>query len=228
MPDVVIHLIAMGERDARAAVETFRGRTRRLVALSSGDVYQSYGRLTGMESGPAESGLLTESSPLRTAWYPYRQRAQSAVDWTYDYEKILMEGIVLGEPSLQPVVVRLPKVYGREENADLGTVYGFRHQPNWRWTHGYVENIAHAIVLAATHPAARGVYNVGEAHTPSVEERLKQLPPPAILTAPTATAAFHFEHHIAYDTSRIRQELGYVEPVDYQEGLRRTLDVGLW
>jgi len=102
-PDVVIHMIAMGERDARAAVETFRGRTHRLVAISSGDVYQAYGRLTGAESGPPAAGLLTENSPLRTAWYPYRHAARSPDDWVqHDYEKILMERVVLGEPSLQP------------------------------------------------------------------------------------------------------------------------------
>jgi nucleoside-diphosphate-sugar epimerase len=32
-----------------------------------------------------------------------------------------------------------------------------------------------------------------------------------------------FQQDIAYDTSRIRRELGYQEPVSYEEGLRRTL-----
>ena len=219
-PDVVIHMIAMGERDARAAVETFRGRTHRLVAISSGDVYQAHGRLTGAESGPPAAGLLTENSPLRSVWYPYRHAARSPDDWVHDYEKILMERIVLGEPSLQPVVLRLPKIYGPGENGDLATVHGFRHQPHWRWTHGYVENVAHAIVLAATHPAASGIYNIGEAYTPTVEERLAHLPSSSVSTA---TAPLNFEHDIAYDTSRIRQELGYVEPIEYRDALRRTL-----
>ena len=49
--DVVIHMTPMGERDARAAVDTFRGRAARMVALSSGDVYRAYGRFTGLEPG---------------------------------------------------------------------------------------------------------------------------------------------------------------------------------
>ena len=219
-PDVVIHMIAMGERDGRALVDTFRGRTGRVVVLSSGDVYQAYGRFIGLEPGPAVAGVLTESSPLRTVLYPYRKQAHSADDWIYSYEKILMEQGVLNEPLLRAIVLRLPKVYGPCENADLSTVYGFRHQPTWRWTHGYVENVAHAIVLAALHPAAIGIYNVGEEDTPTVAERLATLPPSSV---PDVAMPLNFEHDIAYDTSRIRSDLGYKEPVEYAEGLRRTL-----
>jgi nucleoside-diphosphate-sugar epimerase len=218
--DVVIHMTPMGERDSKAAVDAFRNRSRRLVALSSGDVYRAYGCLIGLESGPSPAGLLTESSPLRTVLYPYRKQARSPDDWTYHYEKILVEQIVLGEPALPAVVLRLPKVYGPDDNADLRTMYEFRHQPQWRWTHGYVENVAHAIVLAALHPAAAGIYNVGEDVTPTIAERLAHLPPSSV---PAASTHYNFEHDIAYDTSRIRRELGYTEPVEYAEGLRRTL-----
>jgi nucleoside-diphosphate-sugar epimerase len=219
-PDVVIHMIAMGERDSKAVVDTFRNRTGRLVALSSGDVYQAYGRFTGLEPGPPVPGLLTESSPLRTVLYPYRRHAQSPDDWIYSYDKILVEQIVLSEPLLRAVVLRLPKVYGPGENADLSTVYGFQHQPKWRWTHGYVENVAHAIILAALHPRAAGIYNVGEEDTPTVAERLAHLPPSSV---PHASMPLNFEHDIAYDTGRIRRELDYKEPIEYAEGLRRTL-----
>src|SRR5262249_20802552 len=47
--DVVLHMSAMGEADARAARETFRGTARRIVVLSSGDVYRAYGVATGIE-----------------------------------------------------------------------------------------------------------------------------------------------------------------------------------
>ena len=216
--DVVIHMIAMGEADSRAAVEAFRGRVPRLVALSSGDVYRTYGRFTGLEPGPPEPGLLRENSPLRSVLYPYRSKAQSAADWTYDYEKILVEREFLRDESA--VVLRLPKVYGPGGNADLATVYSARGHPDWRWTHGYVENVAAAIALAATHPRAQGIYNVGEDPTPTVGERLQHLPPPDI---PVSKEAFNYDQDIAYDTRRIRSELGYVEPVSYEEGLQRTL-----
>lgn len=92
-----------------------------------------------------------------------------------------MEREILGYRDLPGVVLRLPKVYGPGNNADLATVYAFRHHSKWRWTHGYVENVAAAIVLAAIHPAASGkIYNVGESPTPAVGERLAELPASSI------------------------------------------------
>lgn len=219
--DVVVHMTPMSERDARAAVDAFRGRAARLVAVSSGDVYRAYGRFTGLEPGPIEEGPLTESSPLRAVFYPYRAQAKSPDDWVYSYEKILVEQAVLGEPELPGVVLRLPKVYGPGDNAVLATMYAFRDHPGWRWTHGYVENVAEGIVLAACHPAAAGVYNVGEKYTPTIAERLAQLPSSSNV-APSAMPA-NFDQDIVYDTGRIRRELGYAEPVGYDESLRRTL-----
>jgi nucleoside-diphosphate-sugar epimerase len=222
-PDVVIHMVAVGERDARAAVDAFRGRARRLVPVSSGDVYRAYGRFTGIEPGPVEANPLVESSPLRTVLYPYRKQATSIDDWLYSYEKILVERAVLGETNIEGVVLRLPKVYGPGGNADLATVRGFRDRPQWRWTHGYVENVAAAIALAAVHdlPASR-VYNVGEEYTPTVSERLQDLPELEAATPPGAAGA-NFAQNIVYDTMRIRRELGYNEPVPYDEGIRRTV-----
>ena len=52
--EIVIHMIPMGEADARIAAHTLAGRVQRLVALSSGDVYQAYGRFTGLEPGPVK------------------------------------------------------------------------------------------------------------------------------------------------------------------------------
>ncbi len=224
-PDVVIHMIAMGKIDVQAIVQAFAGKSSRLVVASSGDVYRAYGRFTGLEPGPVESGLLTEDSPLRSVLYPYRSQSFPGKEWMREYEKILVERTILSGSELQGTVLRLPKVYGPGTNADLRTVYGSRNHPQWRWTHGYVENVAAAIVLRATHPAAGGrIYNVGEEYTPTVQEWLRELPPSPL---PTEESPFHYEYEIAYDTSRIWRELGYQEPVSYAEGLRRTLDVGI-
>ena len=217
--DIVIHMIPMGEDDALAAVAAFRHRVSRLVVLSSGDVYLAYGRFTKLEPGPVEEGPLTEQAPLRSVLYPYR-KAASPGDWMYRYEKILVERTVLREPTLPGVVLRLPKVYGPGGNADLATMYGCRAWPHWRWTHGYVENVAHAIVLAALHPKASGIYNVGEERTPSVAERLADLPRSSL---PDMVMTANFAQNLVYDTSRIRRDLGYADIVEYREGLRRTV-----
>ena len=221
-PDVVILTVAMGAVDARAAVEAFAGRAGRIVLLSSGDVYRAYGRFTGTEPGPIDKGLLTEDAPLRSVLFPYRHKASSPEALEYWYEKILAERAVLNAPDLPGTVLRLPKVYGPGGNEDLATVYRYRHHPNWRWTHGFVENVAAAVELAAIHPVAGGrIYNVGEAYTPTTAERLAWLPPSTI--EPDLSSQFDFAQDIAYDTSRIRVELGYCEIVPEKEGLLRTL-----
>jgi nucleoside-diphosphate-sugar epimerase len=218
-PDVVIHMIAMGEVDAQAAVEFFRDNTGRMVWISSGDVYLAYGRFTGTEPGAVLPGLLTENSPLRTLLYPYRDAAKPADDIANTYDKVLVERIAASERELPATILRLPKVYGRESNSDLATVYAFRNYPRWRWTHGYVGNVAAAIVLAAVHPAAAGrSYNVGEEHTPTIGERLAKLPPSEVPV--NADPKFNFDQDIVYDTTRIREELGYRDIVPEDRAMK--------
>jgi nucleoside-diphosphate-sugar epimerase len=191
-----------------------------LIVASSGDVYRAYGRLTGLEPGPVEPMPLTEESPLRAVLFPYRM-AESGPRWIRNYEKILVERVVLSNRELPATILRLPKVYGGGKNDDLATMYGARHHPQWRWTHGYIENVATAIVLAATHSVAVGrIYNVGEEYTPPVAERLSQLPSSQI---PVNSQPLNYDQDVVYDTSRIRSELGYREIVPYEEGLRRSL-----
>lgn len=166
--------------------------------------------------------LLSEEAPLRTILFPYRAQAPSQETLQYWYEKILAERAVLSEPRLAGTVLRLPKVYGPGGNENLATIYRYRNHPGWHWTHGFVENVAAAIVLAATHTLAGSrVYNIGEAYTPTVAERLERLPPSTL--DPDLSSQFDFTQNIAYDTSRIRAELGYREIVSEEEGFTRTL-----
>lgn len=224
-PDIVVHMIAMGGADAQAAIKSFDKSAKRFVVLSSGDVYRAYGRFTGSEPGPVEDGLLTEDSPLRSTRYPYRSQAKFSEDLAYYYEKILVEDEFLRRTTVPATVLRLPKVYGPGQNADLSTVYAYRRYPKWRWTHGYVENVAAAIVVAALHPDSAGrVYNVGEEYTPTVEERLAGLPHSAIEAV--NDWSHNFGQNIAYDTSRIRRELNYQEVASYADGMERTLTSG--
>ncbi len=82
-PDVVVHMIAMSEEDAHAAMQTFRNHTGRIVTLSSGDVYLAYSRFTRFEPGPVEAMPLREDSPKRGMLYPYRREATSSGEMLY-------------------------------------------------------------------------------------------------------------------------------------------------
>jgi nucleoside-diphosphate-sugar epimerase len=246
-PDVVLHMFPVGEDDARAAVARFIGVARRLVALSSGDVYRAYGRLLGTEPGPPEAVPIDENAPLRETLFPYRHAAAGPSDWTYHYEKILAERALLGG-RLPATVLRLPAVYGPGDSHHRFRSYIKRmddHRPaillevqqaSWRWTHGYVEDVAQAIALAVTDERAVGqVYNIGEAVVPTVAERVRQLGElsgwsgtvvplsserlPAHLRTP-----YQSRQDIVVDTRRVRQDLGFSESVPADEGLRRTID----
>lgn len=216
--DIVVHMVAMGEADARAAVETFSGRAGRLVLVSSCDVYRAYGRLTRSEPGPPEPVPLAEDAPLRSVFYPYRGMEAQIGAYAHDYEKVLAERALQKAAGLDWTILRLPKVYGPRDNGDLGTVYGFAAVPDWRWTHGHVRNVADAIATAALHPAARNaVFNVGEAATPTTGERLAELPKRA--GERPEPPPFDFRQDLVIDTSRIRRELGYWDVVDERSAM---------
>src|SRR5215211_6924010 len=147
-PDIVLHMIAMGEEDAEAAVASFAGVARRIVVPSSGDVYQAYGVFIGIEPGPPVPVPLGEDAQLRTVRYPYRKPDTPRDSLDFYYDKVLVEAAVSARSDLPATILRLPKVYGPEDNGDLSTIYGFRQHPRWRWTHGFVDNVAAAIALA--------------------------------------------------------------------------------
>src|SRR5260370_39188668 len=71
-PEVVSDMIPFIEQDAREVMSAFRGVARRVVAISSQDVYQAFGRVNGKESGPVDAVPITEDSPLRENLYPRR------------------------------------------------------------------------------------------------------------------------------------------------------------
>src|SRR5205085_11218682 len=109
-------------------------------------------------------------------------------------------------------------------------------QSRWRWTRGYVENVAAAIALAVTTERATGrIYNVGEkeaftesdwvhaiGHAAGWDGEIVVLPKNS-LPAHMTTNADH-SHHLFTDTSRIRAELGFNERVSRQEALHKTID----
>jgi nucleoside-diphosphate-sugar epimerase len=216
--DAVVHMVAMGHADAEVAARAFSGRTQRLVVISSCDVYRAHGRLTKTEPGPPDSVPLKEDSPLRTILYPYRGIEQQIGAYAHDYDKILVENTVQSAADLDWTILRLPKVYGPEDNGDLATVYGFAAVPEWRWTHGYVRNVAAAIATATSHPMARNaIFNVGEETTPTMGERLAALA--GRDREPVEPPPFDFNQPLVLETSKLRRDLGYTEIVDERSAM---------
>ena len=147
----------------------------------------------------------------------------------------------MGNPSLPGTILRLPMVYGPGDYQHRMFRFLKRmddHRPailldeaeaQWKWTHGYVENVAAAIALAATEERVAGrIYNVGEPFTFTMAEWISKIGEAAgwqgkIVTIPQGRLPkplrwdINAEQHIVVDTSRIRQELGYKERIDIDD-----------
>ena len=243
-PDVVLDMVPMNERDARGLIGALRGAVGRVVAISSADVYRAFDITRGLHPRPPDPVPLTENSPLRERLYPYE------IPDAEEYEKILVERAVMGDPHMPGTVLRLPMVYGPGDDAHRFFSYLKRMddgrpavlldegRARWRWTRGYVEDVAAAVALAVADRRASGrVYNVGEADAPTEAEWVEGIGRAAgwagrVLALPrgslppyqaTEYEGANFGQHWEVDTGRIRRELGHEESVPRDEALRRTV-----
>src|SRR3984957_4434396 len=116
-PDVVIDMVISSGGQAEELMNLFRGATRRVVMLSSIDVYRAVGISHGTEDGPLQEVPLTEESELRRSLHPYSPESMQLMrrifPWgTDDYDKIPAERIVMNDRGLPGTVLRLALVYG--------------------------------------------------------------------------------------------------------------------
>jgi nucleoside-diphosphate-sugar epimerase len=251
-PDIVIDLTLSSAPQAEELMKIFRGATQRVVMLSSIDVYRAVGITHGTETGPLQELPLTEESELRRTLHPYSpestQLLRKIFAWvTDDYDKIPAERVVMNDRELPATVLRLPMIYGPGD--PLHRFYPVvkriadqrRHiivpEPwaAWHSPRGYVENVAAAIALAANDDrATRRIYNVCEQPSFSELEWARNIAaamqwqgnfvvPPAEHTPPHLQKPGNTAQHWTANSARIRQELGYQEPIAIEEAIRRTV-----
>jgi len=253
-PDLVVDVVLSSGKQARELVEVFLGHARRLVVLSSMDVYRACGVTHRLEEGPPEPlPLREEASALRTrlqTYPPAQVRVlQQVFGWLDDeYDKIPVEREILGRQGLPGTVLRLPMVYGpgdplhRFQPIVKRIMDGRRTIPfslemaGWRATKGFVEDVAAAIALATERDEAEGrIYNVGEADTLTELEWAGKIADAMgwdgeFKLMPDASLPEHLRapgdtsQHWIADTTRIRRELGFREAVGRQEAVRRTME----
>jgi nucleoside-diphosphate-sugar epimerase len=246
-PDVVLDTVLYTEANASALMNVFRGVAQRVVVVSSMDVYQAYEVILGKASETIPVPI-TEDSPLRTHLYPFQDVPNRPISVPPDYEKILVERVVMGDPQLPGTVVRLPMVYG--VNDPLHRLYPYLQRmddqrpaivmeaglANWRGSYGYVENVAWAIALAVTQPQAVGrIYHVADAEVQTEAERAQRIGAIAgwhgQVVAVTQDALpddwqlpYNTSQDWFVDSTRIRQELGFQEVVPLEMALQHTVD----
>jgi len=245
-PDIVIDMIAYSEADAKQLIEVFRGQVSRIVIISSCDVYRAYDRLRQVFTDTIVPTPLAEQAELRKNFYPYREFLQDTQSWQYTYEKILVENTILTCPEIKSTILRLPMVYGP---GDYSRIYPYlkrmddnrpilldEKKAKWRTCRGYVEDVAHAIVLAALDTSCDNhIYNVGEKYAYSEMEWIKLIEKVTgvnneIVTMPSDKLPAHlienlaWEQDLAIDTSLIRHELNYKELNLVEDAIKKSVD----
>ena len=242
-PAVVVDMIAYRPEHIEGLLEALPSSVERLVVISSGDVYATYGAFLGLGSALVETQPCDEQAALRSELYPYRGKARAPDDLLYSYEKILVERAANAWMGGVTTILRLPMVYGPNDNqrrvaryveqfrAGTDSIRLNTAEAAWRCTRGYVEDVADAIKLATLSAgAARQTFNLGEPVALSEADWVRAISAAAswhgdvVLdpeVPPTLEANWNVD--LIADTTRIRDVLGYEEPVGLEDGLRRTL-----
>ena len=102
-------------------------------------------------------------------------------------------------------------------------------------THGYAENLAHAVLLAVDQPDASAgqIYNCGddrqftlaqivEVIARAIDRQVEIVNVPLRLAWPARPMLLGGSHHTVLDLTKIRTELGYRDVVPVEEALART------
>lgn len=245
-PAVLVDMTAYTAEDMEALLAALPASLARLVVISSADVYWTYAAFLGLGPAGTTAEPLDEQASLREQLYPYRAQASGPEDLLYGYEKIVVERMAQTGAGVPLTILRLPMVYGPNDpqkriggylnrlEASGGTLRLNAAEAAWRCTRGYIEDVAWAIRLAALDERAAGeILNVGEEEALTESEWIRAVAAAAgwsgqvigdPATPPSLPAGWGTP--LVVNTRRIRDVLGYREPVGRQEGLRRSMAAG--
>jgi nucleoside-diphosphate-sugar epimerase len=240
-PEVVLDIVPFMDKDGHGVLH-FRGIAGRAVVVTSSDVYRAFARVWRSEPGPPDPVPLTEESPLRT-------KPVHALGQDIDYDNVEVERAVSQDSELPVTIVRPTAIHGPHDPQHRLYPYLRRMDDGrrailldealvgWRRARCYVEDVAHAIVLAVTNDEAAGrIYNVASERTFTEVEWVREIarvhgwPGEIVLAKPDSLPealredAFDLRQDYVLDSSRIRLELGYGETMCEDEALRRTID----
>lgn len=239
-PEVVLDMVPYLDKQGHGVLH-LRGIAQRAVVITSCDVYRAFGRLWRSEPGPPDPLPLTEDSPLR--WRPAPDGGGE--DATFD--NVDVERALSCSTEFPVTILRLPATHGPGDPQHRLSRYLQRmddgrpailleeSHAQWRWVRGYVENVAAAIALAVQNNRATGrVYNVAEQTAYTEADWVRRIGQLAGWNGTVMAVSrdalperlrqpFDFSQDYVLDSSRIRSELGYREPVGEAVALERTI-----
>lgn len=248
----VIDIFALSMRNTQPVLDAVAQIGARYVLVSSTDVYSNYEGLLKKASPPIRPEPATEDSPLRALRYPYRgnsRRPRGIEDDLFeDYDKIPIEDAARADTRFPSTIMRLPMIFGPNDkqhrfgwvirNAVAGQPFAIDERAaNWLNSYGYRDDMANALVLAATHPAAAGrTYNAAQPRDKTVrqwaqtvldvmgiEAEVVTVPPKANGIMADRAEASDLRYPLTLDSTRIRAELGFTELLSEREALEHTI-----
>lgn len=247
-PDCVIDMIPRTAQETWSVLKSIPTTLKRLVMVSSIDVYRAYNRLRKMESGVADETPVKEDGPLRELLFPYRGNAVDALHTSYMYEKLLVEGLTKSESKIPSTILRLPVVFGANDPQSRTWEYVSRmqdkrdaillgkRQANWKVTRGYVEDVAQVIFQTAVKDDHEShIFNVGEREAFKEIEWVRKLAKSMNYEGEIITIEddqmpdhlkedFDWSQDLTINTDAIGDYLGYTDIVDIEEALAKTIE----
>lgn len=188
--DVVVDMISSNADDAAVIVKTFSGIVNKVVVVSSGSVYKTFGRFLGTEPGAVTNQRNAETAQLRSEWYPYASRFPrfegDPLAHLKTYDKIPVEETYSAAADLDFCIVRLPYVYGPGDKdkrvahylkrmAESSQIFMDELVGNWRNSRSYVENVALALQLVVEKGKPGGIYNISTLEDLTEKEWVEQI-----------------------------------------------------
>jgi len=240
-PEIVIDLIPYFAQDAWDVIHTFRGVSKRIIALSSGDVYRSYeifkDNLNTVIDVPSR-----EEDQLRQNLFPYRGMDKDNFLLEH-YDKILVEKILQSQDEIDVTILRLGAVYGAFDsqrklreyiqpmiNGESTTTIN-KEKAAWKWTRVFVKDVVQAIQLSVEldQPTRNKIFNVGEKSALTQVELIQKLKEliqwdGKIEVSNENQENFNYQQHLLLNTDRIRNSLGYKEQFSLEEGLNEAIE----
>ncbi|NQW17759.1 MAG: NAD-dependent epimerase/dehydratase family protein [Chloroflexi bacterium] len=235
-PDAVIDTSQFMAETTEAVIDTIVGLCERYILVSSADVYRAFGVVHGTEPGPLQAMPVNEDAELRT------KKSFDSVATEFE-DNLYAERAALGQNRVPATIVRAPAMFGAgdthgrisfpmkrlQESGGMLVLpeeaAGFRH------THGYVDNVADALLLcAADRRDGNFVYNAGYPNGLSVMERFTLVAEAMgwdgeITSSPDLKSqdTINFNQELIMDTTRIRNNLGYKETVGLKDAIRSAV-----
>lgn len=244
--EAVVDMIAVNEADVATVSEVFRNRIRRYLCISSYDVYEAYD--DAWNHRPSLQPVpISENAPKKKPSRLYES----------DYDKVPVEEKIVEAQKqgyFPTTILRWPALYGpRDPTPRLW--YYVRQALDGRkeipipnggaalFSKGYLQNMAHSIVLALENTKAEGeIYNVSDEVTLDLRQTVQTIgeimdheweivPVPRALMPkiaqtqglPFSCDPFDIEPSLLLCISKIKAELGYRDLMPVRKAMENTV-----